>query len=181
MSSCRKLKQSRVKITQIDDQEQNVRKYLYVKIQNKKIKMQIDSGLDISIINTQTWKNIGKPTLARTVTGRKINFVGEVWLNMNFNNKIKKMKIFVMQNTNNLFGTDAITKFNLWDLPISSFCNSIEEYKDNSQNIKEEIKKTFPEVFLEGLGKCTEMTAKIKLKKMYNQSSEKNEAFLSLL
>ena len=44
MSSCRKLKQSRVKITQIDDQEQNVRKYLYVKIQNKKVKMQLDSG-----------------------------------------------------------------------------------------------------------------------------------------
>ena len=78
--------------------------------------MQLDS--DISIINTQTRKNIRKPTLfksnkiARTVTGRKINFVGEVSLIINFNNKIKKMKIFVMQNTNNLFGTDAITKFN---------------------------------------------------------------------
>ena len=80
MSNCRKLKQSRVTITQIDDQEQNVRKYLYVKIQNKKVKMQLDTGSDISIINTQTWQNIGKPTLfksnkiARTVTGRKINF-----------------------------------------------------------------------------------------------------------
>ena len=63
MSSCWKLKQSRVKITQIDDQEQNVRKYLYVKIQNKKVKMQLDSGSNISIINTQTWKNIEKPTL----------------------------------------------------------------------------------------------------------------------
>ena len=41
MSSCRKLKQSRVKITQIDDKEQNDRKYLYVKIQNKKVKMQL--------------------------------------------------------------------------------------------------------------------------------------------
>ena len=51
MSNCRKLKQSRVKITQMDDQEQNVRKYLYVKIQNKKVKMQLDSGSDISIIN----------------------------------------------------------------------------------------------------------------------------------
>ena len=49
-----------------------------------------------------------------------------------------------MRNANNLFGTDAITKFNLWDLPISSFCNNIGEYKDDSQNIKEEIKKTFP-------------------------------------
>ena len=75
------------------------------------------------------------------------------------------MKIFVKRNTHNLFGTDVITKFNLWDLPISSFCNNIEKYKDDSQNIKEEIKKTFPEVFSEGLGRYTKMTAKIKLKK----------------
>ena len=92
----KKIKQSRVKITQIDNQEQNIRKYFYVKIQNKKVKMQLDSGSDISIINTQTWKNIGKPTLfksnkiVRTVTGRKINFVVEGWLNIHFNNKIKK-------------------------------------------------------------------------------------------
>ena len=58
--------------------------------------MQLDSGSYTSIINTQTWKNIGKPILfkfnkiARTVTGRKINFVGEGWLNIHFNNKIQK-------------------------------------------------------------------------------------------
>ena len=96
MSCSKKIKQSRLKITQIDNHEQNIRKYLYVKIQNKKVKMQLDSGSDISIINTQTWKNIGKPTLlkpnkiARTVTGIKINFVSEGWLNIHFNNKIKK-------------------------------------------------------------------------------------------
>ena len=65
--------------------------------------MQLDSGSDISIINTQTWKNIGKPTLfksnkiARAVSGRKINFVGEGWLHIHFNNK--KMRIFVMLTT----------------------------------------------------------------------------------
>ena len=69
-----------------------------------------------------------------------------------------------MQNPNNLFGTDAISKFNRWDLPISSFCNKIKEYKDDPQIIKEEINKTFPEVFSEGLGRCTEITGKIKLK-----------------
>ena len=105
MSSCRKLKQNRVKIIQMDDQEQNVRKYLYVKIQNKKVKMQLDSGSDIFIINTQTWKNIGKPTLfksnkiARTVTGRKINFVGEVWLNINFSNRSENEVENTLNNT----------------------------------------------------------------------------------
>ena len=100
MPCCKKIKQSRVKITQIDNQEQNIRKYLYVKIQNKKVKMQLGSGSDISIINIQTWKNIAKPTLlkfnkiASTVTGRKINFLSEGWLNIHFNNKIVKNENF---------------------------------------------------------------------------------------
>ena len=67
-----------------------------------------------------------------------------------------------MRNRNNLFGTNAITKFNLWDLPISSFCIKIKEYKNDPQIIKEEIKKTFPEVLSEGLGRCAKITAKIK-------------------
>ena len=66
-----------------------------------------------------------------------------------------------MRNTNNLFGTDAIKKFNLWDLPISSFCNKIKEYKNDPQIIKEEIKKTFPDVFSEGLGKCKKSLQKL--------------------
>ena len=74
------------------------------------------------------------------------------------------MRIFVLQNSNNLFGTDAITKFNLWDLPIWSFCNKIKVYKDDPQIIKEEIKKTFPGVFSEAVRRCTEITGKIKLK-----------------
>ena len=100
MPCCKKIKESRVKITQIDNQEQNIKKYLNVKIQNKKVKMQLDMGSDISIINIQTWKNIRKPTLlklnkiARTVTGRKINFVGEGWLTIHFNNKIVKNENF---------------------------------------------------------------------------------------
>ena len=45
MSCCKKIKQCRVKITQIDNQEQNIRKYLYVKIQNKKDKNATRFGL----------------------------------------------------------------------------------------------------------------------------------------
>ena len=90
------------------------------------------------------------------------------------------MEIFVTRNTNNLFGMDTITKFNSWHLPISSFCNNIEEYKDDSQNIKEEIKKTFPEVFTEGLGRCTKMTAKIKLEKnvLYSHRQHHNDTII---
>lgn len=173
LTKCRKnSNKSRVNVTKSEeDQDRNIRKYLHVKMYNKKIRMQLDSGSDISIINTQTYKNLGKPTLlkskkiARTVTGDKIKLEGEIWVNVTFNNKIKQMRIFVMKNTNNLFGTDAITKFNLWDMPINSFCNKISETKDNIKNIQAELKSAYPEVFTEGLGRCTRTSANIQLKK----------------
>ena len=94
MSCCKKLNKIELKLPKSIIKNKISGNIFYVKIQNKKVKMQLDSGSDISIINTQTWKNIGKPTLlksnkiARTVTGRKINFVCEGWLNIYFNNNI---------------------------------------------------------------------------------------------
>ena len=47
-------------------------------ILNKNIKLQLDSGSDLIIINLDTWKKLGKPTLlrsnkmARSVTREKI-------------------------------------------------------------------------------------------------------------
>lgn len=37
-------------------EERNIRKYVQVKMFKKKVRLQLDSGSDISIINVQTWK-----------------------------------------------------------------------------------------------------------------------------
>ena len=34
--------------------------------------------------------------------------------------------MFVLKNTDNLFGTDWMQQFNLWDLPINTFWQKIE-------------------------------------------------------
>ena len=70
----------------------------------KNIKFQLDSGSDLTIMNYKTWKILKRPTimkstkLARTVTGKKINFEGEVVLpmklNKTFNGVVKKNKSF---------------------------------------------------------------------------------------
>ena len=44
--------------------------------------------------------------IARSVTGEKIKFLGELFTNATFNGKIFKLKSFLLKNTNNLFGTD---------------------------------------------------------------------------
>ena len=106
-------KKSFVKVTKPNEPEiENIRKYVEVTI-NRKIKLQLDSGSDLSILSLQTWKRIGKPTMmkttksARSVTGDKIKFGGKPITNIMFKGKTLKSKVYIT-NTNNLFGSDLI-------------------------------------------------------------------------
>ena len=49
----------------------------------------------------------------RTVTGDKIRFEGEIIILVSLNGITKKLKVFVLKNTENLFGSDWFQKFNL--------------------------------------------------------------------
>ena len=58
--------------------------------------------------------------------------------------------------------------FDLWDLPISYFCNKVNsppsEANNRTETLKKELKKEFPNIFSEGLGKCTKTKVKIQVK-----------------
>ena len=99
--------------------ENNIHKYVLVKILNKEVKLQLDSGSDLTIINLHTWWKFNKATTQKTsktakaVTGTKIKFEGELITKVTFNGiPKKKLKLFVLKNTENLFGTDWIQEFN---------------------------------------------------------------------
>ena len=65
-----------------DESDKVVRKYITVKVLNKSVRFQLDSGSNLSIINVQTWRKLNRPIIkmtsktARTVTGDKIKFEG---------------------------------------------------------------------------------------------------------
>ena len=44
--------------------------------------------------------------------------------------------MFVMRNTNNLFNTDWMEQFQLWDMPINSFCQKIQNLTTEVDNLK---------------------------------------------
>ena len=123
----------------------------------------------MTIINLHTWRKLNKPTMqktsktAKTVTGTKIKFEGELITKVSFNGTTKKLKLFVLKNTENLFGTDWIQEFNLWDLPINTSYQKVESLTTEKQSLKTELKKSFPEIFAASLGKCTKTAAKFKL------------------
>lgn len=86
-SHCRanKGRKSQIRNTKTDELDvKNIRKYVQVEILNKKVRLQLDSGSDLSTINLHTWKRLNKPTMlktgkiARSVTGKKIKFEGEI-------------------------------------------------------------------------------------------------------
>ena len=63
---------------------------------------------------------------ASAITGDKIKFQGELTLPVTLNGTTKKVKVFVRKKSENLFGTDWMEQFKLWDQPINHFCHKIE-------------------------------------------------------
>ena len=91
-------------------------------------------------------------------------FEGKIIIPVSLNGITKKLKVFILKNTENLFGSDWFQKFNLWDQPINTFCQKVECITAEAEKIKMELKGNFPEVFSAGLGKCTKIRAKFELK-----------------
>ena len=84
---------------------------------------------------------------AKTVTGTKIKFVGELSTKVTFNGTTKKLKLFVLKNTENLFGTDWIQEFNLWDLTINTFLSKSGILNDGEAKSSDRTKKDFSRNF----------------------------------
>ena len=86
-------------------------------------------------------------------------------INITFNGKTRKSKLFVLKNTDNLFGTDWMTQFQLWDLPVNSCCQKIENLDAEAEKLKKkkELKEAYLEIFSSEFGRCTKMMAKFEL------------------
>ena len=107
------------------------RKFVNTKINGHIVKLLFDTGSDISIIDEVTWKRIGCPKLkkktskiAKGVSGKRLKFKGEFNCSVSLGSKTFSSKVSVVPGINScLFGIDWIVLFDLWELPINSFCN----------------------------------------------------------
>ena len=100
---------------------------------------------------------------ARSVTGDKIKFEEELITKITFKGKTLKSKVYIMKNTNNLFGSDLIENFRLWDMQWNSFCKKVEDLTIETEKFKE-LKEIYPDVFSGGLRKCIKVVAKFETK-----------------
>uniref|UniRef100_A0A8R1DQH1 Peptidase A2 domain-containing protein n=1 Tax=Caenorhabditis japonica TaxID=281687 RepID=A0A8R1DQH1_CAEJA len=141
--------------------------------------MQLDTGADITLINTKDWAKIGKPKLdkpsikVKSATGQPINVKGSFTCDFTINGNSATGTAHVAE-TDTLLGIDWISKdTQLWNLlqdnhqinaafsVIGSACN----YLDNTrEKLKFYLKSEHPIIFQPGLGKCTKTKASIRLK-----------------
>ena len=105
--------------------------------------------------------------VAQCVCGNKLIFRRQITVNVSVYGKLAKVKAYVLKNnTPNLFETDWTKLFNLWGLPISSFCmNEIYLPSTNmmDEKILRDLENKFPDVFWEGLGKCSKIKVTFEL------------------
>ena len=132
----------------------------------KKNKFQIDTGADLTIDDALTWKKIMCLTQPNSKKNSKRCYRMKVKIyGLNFHKCFqwkRKLKAFVIRNSQNLFGTDWMKEFELFDVSINIFCNKI-GFITISDKL-EELKEKFAEIFSVGLGFCSKVKAKFQLK-----------------
>lgn len=140
------------------------RKFTTVKINGKKLRLQLDTGSDITVISYHNWILIGKPPLnapptnLASASGHSVKVWGVFDCNMSCNDKTGKGVCYVASRLN-LLGNNWMGPLGLWNVPIKTFCNNIV-----AEDLVHKMKEKFPKLFSAGLGLCTTTQASMTLK-----------------
>ena len=105
-------------LSKVEVRQGGKRKFVNTKINGHTVKLLLDTGSDISIINEVTWKRIGCTKLEKTskiakgVSGKRLKFKGEFHCSVSLGSKTFSSKVSVVPGINScLFGIDWIVLF----------------------------------------------------------------------
>lgn len=147
------------------------RKFINIFINGAPVKLQIDTASDISIVSRDIWEQIGKPVYtptthsARNASGDALELAAQFECTVSFNNTNVAAVCFLTNIPNlNLMGIDLISKFGLWDVPLSTVCNQSTICTVNNTTFEEQLKQDFAEIFQPSLGLCRNTKAVLHLK-----------------
>lgn len=152
----------------MNDASAEKRKFITPSVNGSKIRLQVDSASDITIISYENFCKLGKPSLVPaeirpgSASGDKVHLMGKFNCHMQLNDRKKFGTVFVSSRLN-LFGIDWINQFDLWNVPLNTVCNSVRKNAADDE-LTSEVKSTFPALFSEGLGRCSKVKASLALK-----------------
>ncbi|XP_053691514.1 uncharacterized protein K02A2.6-like [Sabethes cyaneus] len=130
------------------------RKFIDVQLNGVPLRLQLDTGSDISIISHQSWVKLGRPRTqpalcrAKTASGEPRDIVSELQCSITLNNITRE-------------GIDLMDQFGLWNQPITAFCNqvAIQQTQDVS-----DLRARFPDVFTTKMCLCNKTPIQLVLK-----------------
>ncbi|XP_011698848.1 PREDICTED: uncharacterized protein K02A2.6-like [Wasmannia auropunctata] len=151
-----------------DASSKSERKFVTTRINDAKIKLQLDCGSDATIISQDNWKKLGSPKLKpsdvqlTSASGHSIHIWGAFDCCIKLNDH-EALGTCHVSSRINLLGNNFFQPLGLWDVPISSLvCNKI--VTNSEHDIVAEVKRKFPQLFSDGLGKCTKTKISLTLK-----------------
>ncbi|XP_055622934.1 uncharacterized protein K02A2.6-like [Toxorhynchites rutilus septentrionalis] len=130
------------------------RKFIEVQLNGVPLRLQLDTGSDISIISHQSWVKLGRPKVlpascrAKTASGEPLKLISELQCSITLNNITRE-------------GIDMMDQFGLWNQPITAFCNQVTSQQ--TQDVSD-LRAGFPDVFTTKMGMYNKTPVKLVLK-----------------
>ncbi|XP_062702811.1 uncharacterized protein K02A2.6-like [Aedes albopictus] len=148
------------------------RKFVNLEINGHPVRLQLDSAADITVISSDVYKQIGSPVGSSAsinvvnASGDDMGLIAEFECTVTLNDVVKQGRCYVTNVDNlNLFGTEWIELFGLWDIPFNAVCNQVSSKSHpKSEELVQRLRSKFKNVFSEDLGLCTKKKVSLSVK-----------------
>ena len=161
-------KKTRAKID--DNQKKGNRKFAEIDFGGIKIEMQLDSGADVTIINTDTWEKIGTPGLDKSsvslsaANGTPIEVLGCFEMQFRCQGFTGHGRCFVAKVVGQLLGIEWLDQLPPFAKAFNAICCQVEQKSVEVGSLSKELSDKYPEVFKEELGRCSMKKAEFRIK-----------------
>nr|CAH8866294.1 unnamed protein product [Trichobilharzia regenti] len=144
------------------------RKYITLDINGKRIRLQLDTASDITVISRTTWRKLGCPQIlptehvAKNVSGDILKLVGEINCQVQFGEHHFNGVCYVTNYHDlDLLGLDWLDKLHIFNVPLNSVCSNVSSSPHNvvpgdvsDQSLLQRRRQKHASVFQDKLGCC---------------------------
>lgn len=166
-------------------QYERYNRFVTISLDERDVRFQVDTGSELTILTTKTWKDIGAPPLddaalaAVSVTCDPVPFVGRMNCTARYQSTDAKLHCFVCsKNSTNLLGAEWLTKLGVYpvidSLSQDAHCDSARVTQECSPSISatspqsdstvQDLCVRYPSVYDTGLGHCSKAKAALRLR-----------------
>ena len=130
------------------------RRYTEVSFGETKVRMQLDSGVDVTVINREAWEQIGSPTLEKTTTslgaanGTPIEVLGQFDVQFTCGGHSGHGRCYVAENIEQLLGIEWMNQLPPLQKAFNAICCKMQgKPEEEGRHLAKVLAGGFPDVF----------------------------------